>query len=467
MNSKHIENSKDIEPRQHLGRSEREDSSIVLWMILIAAVFFIFVVNCLGGFVGGISEQHWILFRQNQQDGKALTAALTSMHTLNAALEAGWVPKGKEHDEHLELVALIEKHLVLLSNSKILTPPLSGLSRAKSTLTYKTTESLLRHQPLSSTSNQPTSSSKKLTVLMHGAIESTLPRLMQLQVDLLSLPSRILARRKETASMAASLVQAELQIMQVTSFVEQTTSEFAKEQYALLDISINSKSTSLGWKLQIGAAGDSSLLDNWINVDVLGGQARRTKSGIATEIALNVATTPLPFDDDSCEVVYAAHVLEHLEFPGQTFFLLQEVYRVLKPGGTVRIVVPDAAKWITAYNKDRTGKQIPFWLAAREHWPDFNWNDEPLLPLLLAYLGALDNTLEAPNPHRAGFDWTLLSDVLQKVHFDKVVQSSHLGSKNADLLVDDTSEAASAYWITDRGKKEYFSLFVEATKSKE
>jgi len=41
-----------------------------------------------------------------------------------------------------------------------------------------------------------------------------------------------------------------------------------------------------------------------------------------------------------------AHMLEHLEFPKQTFFLLNEIYRVLKQGTTVRIVVPDVAKWM-------------------------------------------------------------------------------------------------------------------------
>ena len=41
-----------------------------------------------------------------------------------------------------------------------------------------------------------------------------------------------------------------------------------------------------------------------------------------------------------------AHMLEHLEFPKQTFFLLNAIYRVLKQGTTVRIVVPDVAKWM-------------------------------------------------------------------------------------------------------------------------
>jgi predicted SAM-dependent methyltransferase len=47
-----------------------------------------------------------------------------------------------------------------------------------------------------------------------------------------------------------------------------------------------------------------------------------------------------PFADRSFDVVYSSHVLEHFT-PQQAKFLLQEAYRVLKPQGIIRIVVPD------------------------------------------------------------------------------------------------------------------------------
>ena len=49
---------------------------------------------------------------------------------------------------------------------------------------------------------------------------------------------------------------------------------------------------------------------------------------------------PLPFTAESFTAVYAAHVLEHL-WPVEAHRLLGEMHRVLRPGGTVRIVVPD------------------------------------------------------------------------------------------------------------------------------
>ena len=62
---------------------------------------------------------------------------------------------------------------------------------------------------------------------------------------------------------------------------------------------------------------------------------------------------PLPWADASFSAVYASHLLEHLFFDeGQR--LLRECYRVLKPGGIVRMVVPDFAQIITDYTAGRT-----------------------------------------------------------------------------------------------------------------
>jgi SAM-dependent methyltransferase len=46
------------------------------------------------------------------------------------------------------------------------------------------------------------------------------------------------------------------------------------------------------------------------------------------------------FEDDTFEAVYASHLLEHLDRAAAER-CLTEVYRVLRPGGVVRIAVPD------------------------------------------------------------------------------------------------------------------------------
>jgi FkbM family methyltransferase len=55
---------------------------------------------------------------------------------------------------------------------------------------------------------------------------------------------------------------------------------------------------------------------------------------------LDTEVYPLPYPDDSIEEIVASHVLEHFSHR-ETSLVLQEWVRVLKPGGKVRLAVPD------------------------------------------------------------------------------------------------------------------------------
>lgn len=46
---------------------------------------------------------------------------------------------------------------------------------------------------------------------------------------------------------------------------------------------------------------------------------------------------PYPFDNDSIDYVYLDNVLEHLERPMR---VMEEVYRITKPGACVKVIVP-------------------------------------------------------------------------------------------------------------------------------
>jgi hypothetical protein len=83
-------------------------------------------------------------------------------------------------------------------------------------------------------------------------------------------------------------------------------------------------------KLNLGA-GDVPL-DGYLNLDrKTGGEA-----------------FPLPYDDNSVEEIRASHVLEH--FPhGQVTAVIAEWVRVLKPGGRLRIAVPNFGQIARAY----------------------------------------------------------------------------------------------------------------------
>jgi predicted SAM-dependent methyltransferase len=82
-------------------------------------------------------------------------------------------------------------------------------------------------------------------------------------------------------------------------------------------------------KLHFGCG--TKVLPGWMNVDGY--------SGPGVDLVQDLRR-PLPFSDESVELIFSEHVLEHFtREDGQAIF--REMRRILQPGGTVRIVVPD------------------------------------------------------------------------------------------------------------------------------
>ncbi|MBD2291847.1 methyltransferase domain-containing protein [Microcystis wesenbergii FACHB-1317] len=89
----------------------------------------------------------------------------------------------------------------------------------------------------------------------------------------------------------------------------------------------------------------------WINLDF-----------IASDVTIITydLNKGIPYPDHSIDMVYHSHVLEHFTQKQGEFFL-QECYRVLKPQGIIRVVVPDLEKiarsYLEALEKVLTGDQ--------------------------------------------------------------------------------------------------------------
>lgn len=80
---------------------------------------------------------------------------------------------------------------------------------------------------------------------------------------------------------------------------------------------------------------------NWINLD---------QSSSSEEVQSHDLRTPLPFPDDYADAIYCSHFLEHLDIEMADKFL-SECLRCLKPGGILRIVVPDFERMAKDYLK--------------------------------------------------------------------------------------------------------------------
>ena len=70
----------------------------------------------------------------------------------------------------------------------------------------------------------------------------------------------------------------------------------------------------------------------------------------------NLEIKPLPYDDNSFDVVFSKSVFEHFYFPEE---LVAEVYRIVKPGGLVITMVPDWESVYKTFYEDYTHR-TPF-----------------------------------------------------------------------------------------------------------
>ncbi|HEY4797625.1 MAG TPA: methyltransferase domain-containing protein [Bacteroidia bacterium] len=63
-------------------------------------------------------------------------------------------------------------------------------------------------------------------------------------------------------------------------------------------------------------------------------------------------TKPFSFSDNSIDVIYSSHTFEHLTYE-EAQFAFSECYRILKPAGIIRIIVPDFEELVNAYLSDK------------------------------------------------------------------------------------------------------------------
>jgi predicted SAM-dependent methyltransferase len=170
--------------------------------------------------------------------------------------------------------------------------------------------------------------------------------------------------------------------------------------------------------------------EGWINLDVA------TPNGVRYYYnALN----PLPFATNSIEHIHAEHFLEHLEFLDACQFL-RECFRVLKLRGSLRIVVPDLEKYVSAYqvnDQDFFKKLI-----------DLGGSTTPLTTRALV----CNQMFRMEGAHKFAWDFETLARVLKESGF-RTVELSEKGAVDPKYQID-----GQDWW------REVESLYVNASK---
>lgn len=166
-------------------------------------------------------------------------------------------------------------------------------------------------------------------------------------------------------------------------------------------------------KLNIGGGKGHPRVPGWTIVDLREG----------ADVRLDITRDPLPYADDSVEVIFTSHTLEHI--PRERLgFVLSEFRRVIKPGtGLVRILVPDIARAVKAY----ADKDAAFFRSSEVTTPDAA---APLGGQLIAWFYSIS---KVGHGHVHGFDEEYMTYWLRAAGFNAVGRTPFRGSAMPEL----------------------------------
>jgi SAM-dependent methyltransferase len=165
----------------------------------------------------------------------------------------------------------------------------------------------------------------------------------------------------------------------------------------------------------------------------------------------NVAKSGIPAPDASASWIYSSHLIGSMTREG-TRCLLRECFRVLKPGGKIRLCTPDLR-----YVAQGWHDHISAYLANdRSHFAQAN-SERPIGDLLVgsmqlaAYAGPVHHLSRINHfPIRHYYDLDSLSHILEESGFTNVAKHSFRESECPDLAIIEPREG---------------HLFIEAEKS--
>jgi SAM-dependent methyltransferase len=152
--------------------------------------------------------------------------------------------------------------------------------------------------------------------------------------------------------------------------------------------------------------------------------------------------------DNSVDFIYKGQIIEHYNPIYQLPFVLQECYRVLKPGGIIRMTTPDLDLLINAYKNNEMSK-------FNNDQPDFYKTAPPSLQLALLMYGASgpDCRFDHYEGHYCLYNQESMTKILTDAGFKDIVYYYETG-------IGKDMETVKEVW--DHGMSH--SFIVEATK---
>lgn len=181
-------------------------------------------------------------------------------------------------------------------------------------------------------------------------------------------------------------------------------------------------------KLQVGAGANA--LPGWLNSEAFVLSSFTHSLSIADAYIYLDGCQPFPFADNSLDYVFHEHVIEHLTYQ-QGQFMLRECFRVLKPGGRVRIATPDLQVFVGLYGNSINDEQRKF-LSEYVRFNSTLWSKDLSHVTGNHAVFVLNHNFRAWG-HQFIYDYPTLSAALAAVGFAKMARQLPRQSQDPNL----------------------------------
>jgi predicted SAM-dependent methyltransferase len=181
-------------------------------------------------------------------------------------------------------------------------------------------------------------------------------------------------------------------------------------------------------KLNLGCGQNHK--DGWVNIDI----------GEHADLTLDLRE-PLPLPENSCSIVYSEHFLEHLDYPAPVTKHLQEVLRILEPGGVISIGVPDTEWPVRAYSSYDEFQD--YYKIAKERWHP-KWCQTKM--------EHINHHFRQNGLHKFAFDFETLKKLLESCGFIDVLRRDY------DPEIDTERRSLGTLYVRAEKPKQTFAV---------
>lgn len=147
------------------------------------------------------------------------------------------------------------------------------------------------------------------------------------------------------------------------------------------------------------------------------------------DVCWDIVKKALPFPDNKFKGVYTEHCFEHIPF--ESFKKnMHEIYRVLAPGGTLRLIMPDGEIYLDIYQRRKQNENVK-------------------MPYEDGYISPMHriNGIFRNHGHLFIYDFETVRIILEEAGFKHITKQKYKQGRDAELLRDTEYRSIESLYV--------------------